>query len=71
MGISGPHLIKVSEDGTKTIDVAGAWEIIHGTKPDFHHFRCLYRREGLICDCEVLTEHPAYLECYGNENKAS
>lgn len=57
-----------------SVDVPRAWEIARATPDESHDPRCSYRqsRGGLLCDCEVLTEHREFrdtvLQTYGGRD---
>lgn len=48
------------------MDFPTAWAIARETPVGEHDPRCSYAQTtgGLLCDCEVLTRHPQYLEDY-------
>lgn len=47
-----------------SVDYPRAWQITREQPADAHHEDCSYRatRGGILCDCEVLTKHPEYLD---------
>lgn len=48
-----------------SVDFPRAWQIARAVPPAEHpHPKCSFRQTGggLLCDCEVLTEHPEYVE---------
>lgn len=48
-----------------------AWEISRSVPPDQHDPKCSTTQTGgaILCDCEVLTQHPRYIEDYGKEKE--
>lgn len=56
------------QGGGEGMNYPEAWEISNATPPDQHHEQCSVRW-GMLCDCEVLTQHPRYIEDYGKEKE--
>ena len=44
-----------------------AWAIIRSVPLDQHNPKCSTAQTNgaILCDCEVLTQHPRYIEDYG------
>ena len=49
------------------MDFPRAWEIVKETPVEQHNPECSYAQTNgaLLCDCEVLTQHPEYIADYG------
>ena len=45
------------------MDFPRAWEITRATPVADHHVDCSYQH-GMLCDCQVLTNHPEYAKDY-------
>jgi len=47
-----------------SIDYPRAFEIARAAPMEAHHKDCSYRicRGGLLCDCDVIYQHPEYLD---------
>lgn len=41
-----------------SVDFPRAWEITRATEREYHHNRCSYNTHGMLCDCNVLMQHP-------------
>lgn len=44
------------------MDFPRAWQIFKASPIDSHHPECSWLRMGLLCDCDVITKHPEYLD---------
>lgn len=44
-----------------SVDFPRAWQITEKYEKRIHEKKCSYRLDGLLCDCQILTEHPEYL----------
>lgn len=45
-----------------SMDFPRAWQLCRATPAEQHHERCSYRTDGLLCDCEVVMQHPEKLD---------
>ena len=45
-------------EGGLSVDFPRAWEITRAVKPEYHHNKCSYNVAAMLCDCDVLMQHP-------------
>lgn len=47
-----------------SVDFPRAWQIARATPAEHHNPKCSYRvgDGGLLCDCEIVTQHSEYLD---------
>lgn len=53
----------------KYMDYPRAWKIAREVPPKKHNSKCSFAvsNGGILCDCEVITNHPEYIRDYGKE----
>lgn len=55
-----------------SVDFPRAWQITRATEPEYHHNQCSYNQAGMLCDCNILMQHPETLSTeffYGADGK--
>lgn len=45
-----------------SVDFPRAWEIARATGREYHHNKCSYNTDLMLCDCNVLMNHPEQVD---------